>query len=569
MTIVPEARSWVPIVMSIEVMFSGILHCSLKELYDSINPEVTYGTFYLCYKRHLNADAQLNEKGFVDELRSLSAKRFKRVGGKTTKTKSKRQFVYNGVSYKSLSALFHSIDERSVSYATFLSRTKDNIGYLEAATSASAMAPMVELTANGITHASLAEFASAHNLPYMLAYSRLRRGYTPDEIISGKQVVKKDRPITVNSIKYESVEVALKSLCPDQKLKTVKNRLAKGWPPEEAFELKSRPAINGRSASTYEYKNKLYTAKELALMFNVSQLHLSKLLVSGLAVEDAISKFTGGRRCLPNRPVQSGPFYVDGMAFKRLIDVSNHFGVNYTLLYNRINITGWTVKEAVEGKLNFEYDGQKYSSPKEVWKNHGCVPYSVFATRYQVGQEMDVCLGKATHPMTHLDGNYVIDGVTFRTHDDICKYLGISRGGLVSRLKTMGLQEAVDDIRLTAKCKGRYNDKYFVKYPEMKGVKGNFYFISFEVNGVVLHKVGVTRRDVTSRFYGKSECSVIKTASGSLHDMYMLEQEIIRKFSSFKHKAERFFEGRTELFKLTKEEEAKVVEYIKTAAWDN
>ncbi|WP_408602123.1 hypothetical protein [Pseudomonas sp. PLMAX] len=548
--------------MAIPLIFSGVSYHSLTQLHWTIRPDVTYQAFRLSYLRHTNPDGTVRENEFIIDLEVIA----KKVVENKEKHKkfNEKPIEYLGKTYKNLKELFLSIDGRSVSYKAFINRVEQSIGYYEAATKAPDIS-VIHLIAGGVKYDSLAGLAKANDIPYMLAYSRLRAGYTGDEIVSGRVIVKKEKKVTVGNVLYESISAAHKILCPDEKIITVKSRLAKGWSPEEAFGIHQRVNQRGAKANTYEYDGGQYTAKSLALMLKVNYQQLSKLLVSGQTVKEAMKNFTGMRRCVVKPPAVQGPFYVDGLKFDKISEISSHYGVDYTLLYNRINAPGWTIKEAIEGRRNYEYKGEAFSCLKDIWKKYGRVSHSVFSNRYhQGGQDLDVCLGIVEHPMAHLDGEYIVDGRSFRTIDEVCSYLKISKSMMSTKLRKMSLKEAVEEIKVSAESRGRYCKKYFDKHPAMKDVSSNFYLMSFESEGSILHKVGVTRGDIAMRFRGKSDCNLIKSANGKLYDMYMLVQALLERFSSLKHKAGRFVQGRTETFKLTSDDLQIVVEYIDT-----
>lgn len=549
--------------MAIPLIFSGVSYHSLTQLHWTIRPDVTYQAFRLSYLRHTNPDGIVRENEFIIDLEEIAKKA---VENKAKHKKiNEKPIEYLGKNYKNLKELFFSIDGRSVSYEAFRNRVEQSIGYYEAATKVPDIS-VIHLVAGGVKYESLAGLAKANDIPYMLAYSRLRAGYTGDEIVSGRRVItKKEKKVTIGNVLYESISAAHNILCPDVKINTVKSRLAKGWSPEEAFGLQQRINQRGAKANTYEYDGRQYTAKSLALMLKVNYQQLSKLLVSGQTVKEAMKNFTGMRRCVVKPPAVRGPFYVDGLKFNKISEISAHYGVDYTLLYNRINAPGWTIKEAIEGRRKYEYKGEAFSCLKDIWKKYGRVSHSVFSNRYhQGGQDLDISLGIVEHPMAHLDGQYLVDGKTYRTIGEVCSYLGVSKTVMTTKLRSMSLEDAVEEIKLSAEIRGRYCKKYFDKHPAMKNVSCYFYLMSFESEGETLHKVGVTRGDIAMRFRGKSDCNLILSSNGKLYDMYMLVQAVLEKFSFLKQKAGRFVQGRTETLKLTNEDLQAVVEYINT-----
>lgn len=87
------------------------------------------------------------------------------------------------------------------------------------------------------------------------------------------------------------------------------------------------------------------------------------------------------------------------------------------------------------------------------------------------------------------------------------------------------------------------------------------YFIKIKLSSGVLHKIGITQKQTSQRF-NSYKFELIHEVKGRLQDIYELEQLIVKEFAYLHYCAEDEFEGRTETFLLTDEEEGYVLDFI-------
>jgi len=109
---------------------------------------------------------------------------------------------------------------------------------------------------------------------------------------------------------------------------------------------------------------------------------------------------------------------------------------------------------------------------------------------------------------------------------------------------------------------GRYTAKRFKCDPELARSVGYLYFVQIALPSGSFHKVGITRRTVESRFAGQPHYRTILVIEGILADLFVVEQSLIKEFRGNLCRAEDEFEGRTETFLLTEQEEEAMLKSI-------
>jgi hypothetical protein len=136
--------------------------------------------------------------------------------------------IVEGVKYNSLSELCESY---GISYSLFTSRVANDWSVEEALgleeRNKSKKGSLVVEGLNG--EISLAEFCRDMNVSYTVVRSRIKRGYTLEEAVTGKKLPK----VTVNGVEYESLSDACEKL--KMSYYVVCMRISNGWTLEEAF----------------------------------------------------------------------------------------------------------------------------------------------------------------------------------------------------------------------------------------------------------------------------------------------------------------------------------------------
>jgi hypothetical protein len=151
---------------------------------------------------------------------------------------------------------------------------------------------------------------------------------------------------------------------------------------------------------------------------------------------------------------------------------------------------------------------------------------------------------------------YHIGDQKFSTRQVIADTYQINLKTLESRLQSMSLEEAVNFQRM-----GGYSRPFFERNPGIANGPGILYFVRVNLDEGVLHKVGITRRSTEMRFVAE-DVEVIAEFMGKLGDLFEIEQKVIEQFSILRYRPDERFDGETETFLLTEEEEAEMLKVI-------
>ena len=184
------------------------------------------------------------------------------------------------------------------------------------------------------------------------------------------------------------------------------------------------------------------------------------------------------------------------------------------------------------------------------WESEGETSFSVYQARKTSGHKLEVCLGLEPLPKKE---RYELDSKSYSSLGDVAADYGLNEDQLSSRLRNMSLEEAVN----YNPSNGKYSTAYFRKFPDVAQSSGSLYFVSINFEGGQLHKIGITRRPVADRFKAH-DYRAIAVYEGQVQHLYKLEQEAISVFKHLHYRADEDFDGRTETFLLTDDEETQV-----------
>jgi len=185
------------------------------------------------------------------------------------------------------------------------------------------------------------------------------------------------------------------------------------------------------------------------------------------------------------------------------------------------------------------------------WKEIGETSFFVFNARKQAGHDLETCLGLKSFR----DESQIVNGVSYPSLAEVAVAFGIKESVLESRVTRMSLEEAVT----YNPSNGRYTLKRFKEAPVLAESFGYLYFIEITFPSGALHKVGITQRTVESRFAATPHFRTITVVTGPLCELFLIEQSIIKKFRANLFRGEDEFEGRTETFLLTRQEEKAIL----------
>jgi hypothetical protein len=125
-----------------------------------------------------------------------------------------------------------------------------------------------------------------------------------------------------------------------------------------------------------------------------------------------------------------------------------------------------------------------------------------------------------------------------------CKVHGYFQQTPNNHLNGQGCRKCADSVR-----RGGYSMEYFSVYPEKKNTPALLYLIKFQDVVETFLKIGITQQDIKSRFkYHNVSYHIdpIETKSGSLFNLYQLEQTILRELNQHRYIPAQQLSGYTE-----------------------
>lgn len=418
------------------------------------------------------------------------------------------QIDYDGVHYTTLAELVRAKTVDGVSYAMVSSRIKLGWSVKDSLSIPKTQENIIRCyEVDGITYKSLKELAKAAGISYVAAFKRMQRGSSDSEIFHGKAKKKKTKQappkkgygkkINISGTEYRNLKVAYDLLMPSISYNTVRQRILYGWSLEEALELV--PKVDGRK--------------------------------DGKAKSD-------------RAPRETPRLEVDGILYKSIAELANAFGLDYSLVYNRIFNNRWSPEKAVKEVIGEKVviNGKSYKSPRAAWESIGTVTESNFSSRKAQGLPIEICLGLSPLPK---EDKYFVNGTGYPSLEALAVSYDLTPGQLVHRLRTMNVEDAV----IYKPTYGGYTQKRFDDDPQLALLQGALYFVSIEQPEGVLHKIGITRYSAANRLQSYKYRPIIQ-ATGNLRELFEIEQTILNEFHSLKYRADESFDGKTETFLL-------------------
>lgn len=483
---------------------------------------------------------------------------------------------YKGETYPSLKKLVESEASDGLSYAVVATRIRDGWDLERALCELKNKNSRKTWTIDNKEFNNLKDLAKEAGISYEAAVKRSHRGWSDEEIFYGRKKpekskvvkIKKSRgqPVFVNGEEYENLRHAFDSIGPSCTFNTLRARLRYGWSLEEALEVE--PKIDGRkstaNANTLTIDGITLSVSQAANKYSVPYSTILDRLNRGATSKQAVGlediangDLLAQSEAYRNRQRREKKTYlVDGVTYNSVAELARAYDLSPALVYNRMRDNGWTPERAVKEDIAeaVEVQGIQYRSAMNAWDIIGKTSFSTYQGRKLQGLTLEVCLG--LEPLPRLE-RYEINGITYGSLSEVAKAYSLSVGKLTSRLNNMSLEQAV-----TYKpSNGRFSESVFEKNPELANTPGTLYFIRVALTDGVLHKIGITKKETTQRFYSY-DIEVITEVKGKLRDLYYLEQLIIIEFSELHYRAEDEFEGKTETFLLMDEEEKEILRFI-------
>lgn len=486
-----------------------------------------------------------------------------------------KKIKYKDIVYPSMKALFESEAIEGLTYAAFMSRIKNGLSIVDALSEVKNKNVSRKYIVDGREFKNLKELATAASISYEAAVKRSHRGWSDNQIFYGREnkterVVKEKKKrgieVNVNGVIYENLRYAFDVLKPSCSFNTLRARLRYGWTLEEALEVVQK--VDGRkqvdSAWILDINGVSFNVKEASEKYQVSYSTVLDRLHRGATAEQAVGleivkdgdlkTQTEAYKSRSKRVKKE--YIVDGVSYFSVAELARAYELPSSLVYNRMRDNGWSADRAVKEEVTeaVEINGKQYRSAMSAWESIGVTNFATYQGRKTQGFPLDICLGLTPLPS---EEKYLVGGKTYGSISEVAKAHSLTASQLTSRLNNMSLEEAV----VYVPSNGRYTAASFIKDPELANSKGVLYFIKIKLSNGVLHKIGITQKETSQRF-NSYKFELIHEVKGRLQDIYELEQLIVKEFAYLHYRAEDEFEGRTETFLLTDEEEGYVLDFI-------
>lgn len=483
---------------------------------------------------------------------------------------------YKGKVYPSLKELVESEASDGLTYANVATRVRDGWDLEKALCEPKNKNSRKIWVIDRKEFTSLKDLAKEAGISYEAAVKRSHRGWSDEEIFycrtkqKNEKVVEPEKTrgksVCVEGEEYQNLRHAFDSIGPSCTFNTVRARLRYGWSLEEALEVERK--VDGRKSNA---NSKKLTIDDITL--SVSQA-AKKYSVPYSTILDRLNRGASSKQAvglenidkgdlLPQskanknrKKIEKKSYLVDGVIYRSVTELAKAYGLAPALVYNRMRDNGWTPERSVKESITetVEVQGITYRSSMNAWDEVGKTSFSTYQGRKLQGLPLEVCLG--LEPLPRLE-RYDVYGVSYGSLADVAKKYNLTVGQLTSRLNNMTLEQAV----IYKPSNGRYSESTFEKNLDLANTPGTLYFIRVALADGVLHKIGITQKETTQRFYSHY-IEVIEEVRGRLSDLYGLEQLIISEFSELHYRAEDEFEGRTETFLLLDEEEKEILNFI-------
>lgn len=485
-----------------------------------------------------------------------------------------KQINFKGEVYDSLKTLHRRHAVPGVSYASFYARYKAGWAIDQALTQPQNKNTRQIFLVDGIEYKGLKAMAEAAKLSYEAVVKRCERGWSDHEIFHGKPKKMPERQekkmrglqITVAGQIYENLRAAYSALKPKASLNTVKQRLWNNWSHEQALEVEIK--VDGRRGEiNIQIGEESFSISDAARKFGVPPSSIADKIARGASSEQAVGLQPIPKGGLLKQSLayeqrakqakrEKREYSVHGKVYGSATELAKAYSLDRHLVYSRLKY-GWDIERAVTEPPStpIVIQGREFRSALAAWTEIGKTSFSVFNSRKSAGHNIEICLGlKALKEMR----SYEVYGTLYSSIEAVSDQFRIATSTLEARLERMYIQEAIE-FRAT---NGKYSMKLFKRDAKLAKSPAFLYFVEVFFGDSSLHKIGITRRTVDSRL-GVGSHKKIAVIAGELEAVYQIEQQLIREFSANHWRADEDFEGRTETFLFTSDEEEQVLGAIR------
>lgn len=345
-----------------------------------------------------------------------------------------------------------------------------------------------KITFRGKTYESLSALARAHGTNPTLFIRRIKSPkykyeFTIAEALGLKKITGKGftKPVILEKKEFKSLTAAAKHY--GLKLKTISERLLKGWSIEQAFELKKRKGHHpGKIGIVYIIKNKvngkIYIGATLGTLANRWKWHIEKSILKNVrkgSIQEAISIF--GKKNFTKKIIKRSKYLselsklerhyikkynsmepngynlstggigygnlgrkvkVNGRKFNTLKECAKFYKINPDTLVNRLN-TGWSLEEAIGLKkrnkipinnIVVKIDGKTFNSVRDAAKAYGLNDHTV---RCRIGRGWNIKDALKTSNV-ELSKKIKFRGRTFKSIRKLAKFYKVSSGTLAGKI---------------------------------------------------------------------------------------------------------------------------------------
>jgi group I intron endonuclease len=286
------------------------------------------------------------------------------------------------------------------------------------------------------TFSSLSQACATLGQPYKQVHKRLQYlGWTPEEALGIQPIIERKKPVTLTinagEVRHFASEREASRVLGVPYLVAYR-RLRRGWTPEQAFGLVPPPRRKSAAAKevaiNVDGRIRCWPSLAEAALANSQTLSSVKSrLRSGWRMEEALGIHDSGRQ--PHRMAVS---VVDGgetKSFESLTAAAKHYRLTVDLVYQRLRKLKWSLEESLGIVPRPEHERTSYGLIYVI--TH------IQTGRQYVGQTKELCVGdrwslhleeankksrKSKRPITRAILEYGADAFKYTAIDDACSH---------------------------------------------------------------------------------------------------------------------------------------------------
>jgi len=351
----------------------------------------------------------------------------------------KRSITVENVTYSSIA---EAAEKYNISYSTVLYRLEHNWCIEEVfgikKHKYCALKKKIPISVENVKYSCIEDAAKAHGIKAGTVKSRLRRGWTINQAFGVKQkILVAGKSVTVEGVKYGNLRLAAEAYGCDQD--TVRSRVTKcGWTLRQALNIDKRK-------KTVSIKGVIYPSLHAAADdFGVPSEVVYRRIKRGYSPVDALTTIYTPIVINKKSHIK---IKVAGERYNSIKDAANFYQLSYGRVIARIR-AGWTTEEVFGLKSRKEHlviKGRKHSSLSEAARYHNISP-KIAMQRISFGWSIEEALELKCRKVKTLKRKEItIKGKKYPSLSAAAKAHGINRCTVNYRLKKgWSLQEAFE-----------------------------------------------------------------------------------------------------------------------------